>query len=133
MLDRWFTLLTTVTPADRPSHPMEAKKKLARFITARFHGEAAAAEAQQAFEARFSKREIPTDLPELTLTNTGSLIELIVDAGFAPSKSEARRLIQQGGVKIDGVAISDQQYSFMEKGTVTLQVGKLKLAKITLK
>lgn len=132
MLERWYILLTTIPAAERPEHPMEAKKKLARFITARFHGEAAAAEAQSAFESRFSKRETPTDMPELTLSNTGNLAELIVDAKFATSKSEARRLIEQGGVKINGETQKDQAATLTIASPFTLQVGKLKLAKITL-
>ncbi|RYG62327.1 MAG: tyrosine--tRNA ligase [Alphaproteobacteria bacterium] len=131
ILERWYTLLTTIPQAERPAHPMEAKKKLARFITARFHGDDAAAEAQQAFEARFSKREIPTEMPELTLTNTGNLAELIVDANFAASKSEARRLIEQGGVKINGEQQKDPAIALTLASPFTLQVGKLKLAKVT--
>lgn len=131
MLERWFTLLTTVQPSERPTHPMEAKKALAHFITARFHGEDAATAARAAFEARFSKREIPTDLPELTLTNTGNLVELIIDANFATSKSEARRLIEQGGVKINGETVKNLDAPLTIASPFTLQVGKLKLAKIT--
>ncbi len=132
LLERWYTLLTTIPAAERPEHPMEAKKKLARFITARFHGEEAAQEAQTAFESRFSKREMPTEMPELTLTNTGNLAELIVDAKFAASKSEARRLIEQGGVKINGEQVKDAAIALHLDAPFTLQVGKLKLAKITL-
>lgn len=132
LLERWFTLLTTVPVSERPTHPMEAKKALAHFITARFHGADAATAAREAFESRFSKREIPTDIPELTLTNTGSLVELIIDANFATSKSEARRLIEQGGVKINGEPIKDPAATLQIASPFTLQVGKLKIAKITL-
>jgi tyrosyl-tRNA synthetase len=131
MLDRWFGLLTTIAPADRPTHPMEAKKALAHFITARFHGEQAATEAREAFEARFSKREIPTDLPEITV-HARALPDLIVEAGFASSKSEARRFIEQGGVKINGETQKIPQVEITLTEPFTLQVGKLKLAKIIL-
>lgn len=134
LLDRWFTLLTTVPAAARPSHPMEAKKALAHFITARFHGEEAATQARSDFESRFSKREIPTDLPLHTVTlptDSITLPDLLVEVGFAESKSKARTLIEQGGVKIDGEAVKNPATA-VGKTTFTLQVGKLKLAKIIL-
>lgn len=131
LLDRWFTLLTTITPEDRPTHPMEAKKALAHFITARFHGEEAATQARTAFESRFSKREMPTDMPELTLPTPANLVELVTAAGFATSKSEARRLIEQGGVKLNGEPHKDPTAPLTVTSPFTLQVGKLKLAKIS--
>ncbi|RYG58700.1 MAG: hypothetical protein EON60_12545 [Alphaproteobacteria bacterium] len=70
-------------------------------------------------------------MPELTLTNTGNLAELIVDANFAASKSEARRLIEQGGVKINGEQQKDPSIALTLASPFTLQVGKLKLAKVT--
>jgi len=133
LLERWHTLLTTIPAAKRPAHPMEAKKQLAHFITARFHGEQAAAEAQTAFESRFSKRETPQDLPELKLPQTAfqTLTDLVVAANFATSKSEARRLIEQGGVKLNGTPHKSPTEAVTLKPPFTLQVGKLKLAKIT--
>ncbi|TKW61222.1 MAG: tyrosine--tRNA ligase [Blastochloris viridis] len=133
LLDRWYSLLTTIPAAERPSHPMEAKKKLAHFITARFHGEAAADEARTAFESRFSKREMPTDMPELKLPLEAltTLTDLVVAANFATSKSEARRLIEQGGVKLNGEQHKDPTAPVKLETPFILQVGKLKLAKIT--
>ncbi len=132
MLDRWYGLLTTIPVEERPSHPMEAKKKLAHFITARFHGEAAADEVKAAFEARFSKREMPTDMPELSLPAEAftTLTDLVVGASFATSKSEARRLIEQGGVKLNGEQTKDAAAPVTLEKPFILQVGKLKLAKI---
>lgn len=135
MLDRWFTLLTTIPPEDRPSHPMEAKKALAHFITTRFHGEQAATDARTAFESRFSKREIPTDIPEIVLlkSDVPTLAYLVTFANFAASTSEARRLIEQGGVKINSEALKIPNAPVTAESPFTLQVGKLKLAKIILK
>jgi tyrosyl-tRNA synthetase len=128
MLERWFTLLTTVEKKDWPSHPMEAKKMLAGFITARFHGESAAVEARGAFENRFSKREMPTDLAEITVTGAKTLVDVVVGAGFAASKSEARRLVEQGGVKVDGVQKKDPGEELA--GEFVLAVGKLKVGRV---
>lgn len=130
LLERWYTLLTTIPESERPSHPMEAKKKLARFITARFHGQRAAEGAQNAFEERFSKREIPADVPEITVGKTNTLSELIAVIGFASSKSEARRLIEQGGVKINGTQWKDPQAELPWECPYIVQTGKLKIAKI---
>ncbi|PZP39030.1 MAG: tyrosine--tRNA ligase [Pseudomonas fluorescens] len=132
MLDRWYTLLTTIEPKDRPTHPMDAKKKLANFITARFHSQAEADAAQTAFESRFSKREMPTEMPELTLPQPATLADLVVSAGFAASKSEARRLIEQGGVKLNSEPNKDPAAAVSVPSPFTLQVGKLKLARVTL-
>jgi len=135
LLERWYSLLTTIPATERPAHPMEAKKKLAHFITARFHGEGAADEARAAFEARFSKREMPTDMPELSLPTEAfaTLNDLVVAANFATSKSEARRLIEQGGVKLNGEQHKDPTTPVKLETPFILQVGKLKLAKITAK
>lgn len=132
MLERWYSLLTTIAVSERPDHPMEAKKTLAHFITARFHGESAADQARTAFEDRFSKRELPKDMPELKLLPEAfqTLADLVVAANFANSKSEARRLIEQGGVKIDGEPYKQPTEAVSVKAPFTLQVGKLKLAKI---
>lgn len=88
------------------THPMEAKKWLARTIVADYHGPEAAESAQGAFEQRFQRRELPTDLPEYAWPGARPqeihLPGLLRDAGLAASASDARRLIGQGGVRIDG-------------------------------
>lgn len=131
ILGRWFELLTPIAPADRPTHPMEAKKLLARTITARYHGEAAAVEAQAAFEQRFSKRELDVDsLAEITLTEPcETVVDVLVAVGFAASKSEARRLIAQGGVKINGEAVKNADAAPPTSAYV-VQAGKLKAARV---
>lgn len=87
-------------------HPMEAKKRLAHALVAEYHGLGAAGRAQHAFEQRFQRRELPADLPEYVLRGERPqelhLPGLLKDAGLAASTSDARRLIGQGGVRIDG-------------------------------
>ncbi len=133
LLGKYFELLTTIDASDVPAHPMEAKKLLARFIVTRFHDEAAAKAAQNDFETRFSKNQIPDDIPEKHLTGDTGLAALLVSVGFAQSNSEGMRLIKQNAVKIDGATVSDPRFQLSANGqTFVLQAGKRRIAKVTL-
>ncbi len=91
-------------------HPMEVKKELARTITGELHSPEAARAAQAEFEKVFSRKERPTEIPEVELASPGGgilLSKLLVAAELAASNSEARRLIQQGGVSVDGERCAD--------------------------
>ena len=88
-------------------HPMEAKHRLAREIVEIFHGVKAADEAAAHFERVHQRRDIPDDMPSYALAGPMPLLDLLTVAGLAPSKSEGRRLIQQGGVQLDGERIED--------------------------
>jgi tyrosyl-tRNA synthetase len=104
---------------------------LAKEITARFHNAAAAEAAEQDFINR-SKGGIPDDIPEVSLSGAPMGIgALLKAAGLAPSTTEAGRLIDGGGVRIDGAVISDKGLK-VEAGTCVVQVGKRKFAKVTL-
>jgi tyrosyl-tRNA synthetase len=112
-------------------NPRDAKVMLAKEITARFHSAAAADAAEQDFVNR-AKGGIPDDVPELTLGGAPLGIgALLKQAGLAPSTSEALRLIEQGGVRIDGVVVSDKGLK-VEAGCFVVQVGKRKFARVTL-
>nr|WP_297354314.1 tyrosine--tRNA ligase [uncultured Caldimonas sp.] len=112
-------------------NPRDAKVMLAQEIVARFHSARAAEEALADFNNR-AKGGIPDDIPEVTLTGAPLGIgALLKQAGLAPSSSEAMRLIEQGGVRIDGAAISDKGLK-VEAGSFVVQVGKRKFARITL-
>ena len=117
-------------------HPMDAKKRLGREIVAIYHSAEAAAEAQAEFERVFSHHEIPEDMPELKIEpidiQNGKvwIVKLLVSAGMAPSNSEARRLVQQGGVTIDGEKICDPSANIEVKSGQVLRAGKLKFARI---
>jgi tyrosyl-tRNA synthetase len=82
--------------------PRDAKAALARQLVRRLHGEQAAALAEDDFEVKFRKREIPADLSELVADDPADLVATLLQAGFAKSRGDARRLIEQGGVRING-------------------------------
>ena len=112
-------------------NPKVLKVALAKEITARFHGHALADAAEQDFALR-SKGGVPDDVPEVALGGAPLGIgALLKAAGLAPSASEANRLIEGSGVKVDGVSISDKGLK-MGAGTYLLQVGKRRFAKVTL-
>jgi len=116
---------------DGGANPRDAKVALAQEIVARFHSQAAAEEALNDFVNR-SKGGIPDDVPEITLPGAPAGIQqLLKSANLCASVSEAGRMIDQGGVRIDGTVISDKTVK-IEAGTFVLQVGKRKFARVTL-
>ncbi|TFZ07575.1 tyrosine--tRNA ligase [Ramlibacter henchirensis] len=137
---RWYTLLSFRSEAriaalqrevQQGRNPRDAKVMLAKEITARFHDAAAADAAEQDFVNR-SKGGIPDDIPELSLSGAPLVIgALLKQAGLAPSTSEANRLIDGGGVRVDASTISDKGLK-LAAGTYVLQVGKRKFARVTL-
>ena len=136
----WFTLLSFMSlseiadlklQVEAGRNPKDAKVLLAKEITARFHSGAAAEAAEQDFMLR-SKGGIPDDIPELALSGAPVGIgALIKQANLAASNSEANRLIDGGGVRVDGTVISDKGLK-LDAGTYVLQVGKRKFARVTL-
>lgn len=136
LLQNYFKLLTDVDLNTLPTHPMEAKKLLARNIITRFHDAAAAQMAEEDFTTRFSKREVPEDLPEVTITCDGAemgLPRLLAAVNFTTSNSEGVRLIAQNAVKINGEAVTDQKYAHPAGGEpFVLQAGKRRMARVTL-
>lgn len=112
-------------------NPKHAKVALAKEITARFHSAAAAEAAEQDFINR-SKGGIPDDIPEISLSGAPLGIgALVKQANLAASTGEANRLIDGGGVRVDGNVISDRALK-LDAGTFVLQVGKRKFARVTL-
>jgi tyrosyl-tRNA synthetase len=117
---RYYTLCTDLTLREIESlkqevasnrvHPKQAKADLARRIVADFHGEAAAAEAAAEFERIFARKETPDEVREVRMPSAAEPVwipKLLVAAGLAKSNGEARRLIEQGGVSLDGERVSD--------------------------
>jgi len=137
---RYYTLLSFRTEAeiarlradiDAGRNPKDAKVMLARELTARFHGAAAADAAQADFELR-ARGGVPDDIAALTLHGAPLAIgALIKQAGLAPSTSEALRLVDQGGVKVDGTVVTDRGLR-LPGGIYVVQVGKRKFARVTL-
>jgi tyrosyl-tRNA synthetase len=116
---------------DAGRNPKDAKVLLAKEITARFHSAAAAEAAHEDFQRR-AAGGIPDDIPEVALAGAPLAIgNLLKQAGLVPSTSEAMRLIEQGGVRVDGGVVSDKGLK-LGAGTVVVQVGKRKFARVTL-
>ncbi|MBA5636249.1 tyrosine--tRNA ligase [Duganella sp. LX20W] len=112
-------------------NPRDAKVALAQEIVTRFHSQQAAEEALADFVNR-SKGGIPDDVPEVALSGAPvGIAQLLKQAGLCPSTSEAMRMVDQGGVRLDGTVISDKAVK-IEAGTFVLQVGKRKFARVTL-
>ncbi|NLO41274.1 MAG: tyrosine--tRNA ligase [Ruminiclostridium sp.] len=146
LIIRYFELVTDLLPdaINQIKHKLEAelcnprdiKMQLAFEITRQYHGEAAASEAQEHFITVFQKKEIPdTALPmpisdKLMTNGLFDLVRIISASGFAPSNSEARRLILQGGVKVNGIKTTDLQVPDLKDGDV-IQVGKKSFIKLT--
>ena len=147
---RYFDLLSFKTSAEikeikkkteRGLNPMEAKKMLSAEIVTRFHGEEKAIFAEKEFTNRFSKGNEPTEIELIRLSIKASSISIIDllsneelgDKRLCKSKSEARRMISQGAVKIDGNKVTDETFLIQNPSENTFQVGKLKHLKIKLK
>ncbi|TYA23338.1 tyrosine--tRNA ligase [Aggregatibacter actinomycetemcomitans] len=113
-------------------NPRDVKILLAKEIIARFHSEADADAAEQEFINRFQKGAMPDDMPEFTFEGEIGLANLLKDAGLVASTSEANRMVQQGGVKIDGEKVDDAKL-IITTSTAVYQVGKRKFAKVTVK
>jgi len=116
-------------------HPMEVKKELARTIVGEFHGAAAAVEAEQEFERVFSSRSLPSDIPELAVAAEGATVllsKLLVSAGLVASNSEARRLMEQGAVRVDGEPLRDgkSELETDRAEPLLIQVGKRRIARV---
>jgi len=115
-------------------NPREIKVLFAKEIVARFHGAAAAAHAEEEFESRFRHGQTPESMPEVKLhAPEGGLgvAQLLKQAGLVPSVSEAQRVIEQGGVRLDGERLADKALKLERGRTVVAQVGKRKFARIT--
>lgn len=112
-------------------NPKTVKVLLAKEIVARFHSDADAEAAEQAFEQRFKHQVLPDDLDVLPLPQGAAIPNVLKDAGLVSSTSEALRLIRQGAVKIDGERLDDPQF-IPASGSAIYQVGKRRVAKIAL-
>jgi tyrosyl-tRNA synthetase len=107
------------------------KVLLGQEIVARFHSPKDADEALAEFEARFQRGVLPDDMPEVSVT-AGSLAQVLKAAGLTPSTSDALRMIDGGGVRINGEKVDDRNAALIAGESVVLQVGKRKFARVTL-
>jgi tyrosyl-tRNA synthetase len=131
---RFIELLSRA--ADHPDprrEPLAAKKALAAEIVARYHGAPASRKAADEFAQRFQRHELPSEIPEVRWNADGDTVwvsRLIAEAGLAKSNSEARRLVTQGGVRLDGKPVKDPQLEVPCRGSVLLEVGKRRIARV---
>ena len=114
------------------ANPRDVKMDFAQEIVERFHGRNEAQLAARNFIARFREGALPDKIPEVTLPQA-ALPQLLKQAGLVPSASEANRVIEQGGVKIDGEKVSDRGLKLAKGKAFVIQVGKRKVMKVTLK
>jgi len=117
-------------------NPRDIKVAFAQEIVARFHNKTAAEKALVDFEARFKQGEIPEDIPDVTIKADGgsvAIANVLKQAGLTASTSEALRMLEQGGVKIDGEKASDKTLKLNKGQKIVMQVGKRKFARVTIK
>jgi tyrosyl-tRNA synthetase len=119
---------------DESINPMKVKLQIAHNVVSLYHSSYAASCAEKEFLQVFSKKEIPKEVPVFEVKREKIwLVKLLVDSGLAPTRSEARRLIKYGGVKIDSKVIRDIDFEFEPQEGTILKVGKRRFLKITLR
>lgn len=111
-------------------HPKAAKEMLALEITTRFHNENLALQAKEAFNAIFSNKEIPKDIETKEIQKGEWICKVLVELGFSPSTSQARRDIKAGALSIDQAKQTDENFHFLQEGEFIIKLGKRKFAKI---
>jgi len=140
MIVKWFTLAAdadeTVVKsaesrlADSSINPMEVKRELARAVVELYYDAETAKNAENHFNTVVVGKGIPDDIPEYTLSSEDQIINVIFNAGLLKSKGEARRMIKQGAVKLDGESITDIQATITPSGEQILKVGKRRFLKV---
>jgi tyrosyl-tRNA synthetase len=142
---RYYELLTDITPPELArlkddisggaKHPRDVKEELAKVLVARYHGAAAAAEAAQEFAHIFREKGLPDEIEEVIVKAGGPklwLPKIMAESGLAASTSEGRRLVNQGGVMLDGAKVTDANLELAAGQTYLLKVGKRRFKKVTL-
>jgi tyrosyl-tRNA synthetase len=145
LMIRYYALLTDITPDDLAvlkddlasgaKHPRQVKEDLAKAMVARYHSRTAAEHEAGEFIRVLRQRELPEEIEDVTVKVSEAnlwLPRLMVDAGLAPSTSEAQRLIKGGGVQVDGEKITDPKLELATGKTYLLQVGKRRFKRVTL-
>ncbi|MDR4888282.1 tyrosine--tRNA ligase [Fredinandcohnia sp. QZ13] len=142
MMAKYFDLVTDLSLEEKNEikvnigngtlHPRDAKMLLGRTIVRMYHGEEAAQQAENHFKTVFQKGVIPEDIPEVTWSgeNSISIIDLLVQLDLQKSKGEARKMIQNGGVKLNGEKVEDIHLEVEITDDMIVQVGKRKFVKI---
>jgi tyrosyl-tRNA synthetase len=137
LLEQYFWLSTDLEKKEidkllKADNPKEAKMRLGRELVAMFHGEDAAKDAEQAWVNQFQKGALPEDIEEFVAKPKMLLIDVLVDSGLASSKSDARRVIEQGGVKLNDEAVTDIKEEVSLQNGDIIQKGKRGYRKIVI-
>ena len=137
---RYYELLTDLSPSEISNfkseiedgrNPRDLKVNLAKLIIRDFHSQSDADAAEEDFNRRFVKKEVPDDMPEVAIApQIYKLADLVVASGLVATKGEAKRLIEQGGVKLNGERATSAAAEIDMSGELILQVGKLKFARL---
>ena len=141
MILKWFTLAAdadeSVTKSvkkrlvDPAVNPMDVKRELARAVVALYYDDETATKAEDHFNTVVVGKGIPDDMPEYTLKGEDLIVNVLFDAGLLKSKGEARRMVKQGAVKLDGKPVEDIQKTLTPNGDQILKVGKRRFLKVT--
>ena len=139
-IEKWFVLaadsddavMETVQKSlnDPSVNPMEVKRDLARAVVALYYDNKIAQQAEQHFNTVVVKKGVPDEIPELKLQNEDLIVNVIFGSGLLKSKGEAKRMIKQSAVKLDGVIVDDIQATISPKGEQILKVGKRRFLKV---
>jgi len=145
LMIRYYELLSDMTIADFEKlkqgladgslHPMAAKKALGREIVSRFHGSGSGEQAEKNFVKRFKENEIPEDMPQVSYRGADCpllLVRALTEAGLTKSNGEARRAIDQGGVKLNGEKVSNTNLELTGSGEYIVQIGKRRFVRIVI-
>ncbi len=140
LMANYFTLLTdlpkdqidVLTNAEK-THPRQAKAQLGKMIVAQYHGREAGEAASAEFDRIFADKQVPADMPEIKPTAAKmNIVDIVMLAGFAKSKSDAKRLVQQKAVSIDNAAVTEIDAQIDLASGQVLRVGKLRFGKIVM-
>jgi tyrosyl-tRNA synthetase len=139
-MSNYMNLITRWTPdeiaavesklASGALHPRDAKMKLAREVVTIFYDEGAAAEAEKHFSTVFQQRQLPDDMPEMAVAGPTNVVDLLATADLIRSKSEGRRLIKQGGVRLDGEKVTSIETDVTVTESRVLQVGRRRFVRL---
>jgi tyrosyl-tRNA synthetase len=142
LMPEYYRLATALTSAEIKNileeieqnkiHPRDAKMRLAREIVSLYHGNSAAREAEDHFKQVFQQRLMPEEMPSFSFSVPAGLVDVMVKTNLAASRSEARRLIQQRGVKVNGETVGSIELELKDPAELVMQIGKRKFARITL-
>ncbi len=139
-MSNYFNLVTRWNPTEIAAlekgleqgdlHPMQVKQKLAREIVEIYHSQAAVEPAEAAFRLVIQQGDVPEDIPEHRIGKESALVDVMVSSGLAKSKGEARRLIQQNGVRLDDQIVTDSELILKAASPIVLRVGKRRFVRL---